>query len=153
MASYRDRESEQLGPFEWTRELTINLIELYKGYPCLWNPNHPYYRNRKINFAAYKAIASKLVDYNNEITVDEIRKRIQTLRCQYRRETKAEREHYQDSDRGPDCVFVPKLWCYKYLRFWSGDDPYVDPNLCPDLETDNQKVRILCRAQPFYILL
>ena len=138
MSELRDPK-QKLGPFEFGRKLTLALIQLYRESPCLWDKTHRHYKNTKVTFDAIQAIKNKLCLYNPEITENEIRRRIKTLRGQYRRELNAEEEDAQKSDRRPDDVFEPKLWCYKHLKFLSGEEADIQNNFLDDLQNCNTK--------------
>ena len=40
--------------FEWTKTLTLQLIELYRDWPCLWKVKCDLYRNRNEKCKAYE---------------------------------------------------------------------------------------------------
>ena len=101
---------------EWKREETRSLIESYQHYPCLWNVKLKDYKNRDICDTAMKKLREEMVLVNDKITKEDIRKKIHTLRGQYKREQKAQRES-RKSGTGTDDLYVPKLWCFDLLHF------------------------------------
>lgn len=44
----------------WTRYQVKLLIELYKKYECLYNPNSPLYRNKYSRMEALESIAEQM---------------------------------------------------------------------------------------------
>ena len=71
---------------EWSRETAINLIEIYKQYPCLWNPGDSQYFNKIKKEDAWKEISEQL-----NIPQDECRKTILSLLACFRKEKKKEK--------------------------------------------------------------
>ena len=152
MAYHQDRKMADYS-FEWTRKLTLALIELYREEPFLWDPTHEDYKNRNLKFKTYKRIADRLRVYYPACNQDEVRKRIQSLRCQHRREMKLEKEHAINPDVGDDDVYHPKLWCYQHLKFLNGEE--IDAETKFYYELQMEQVRILelsltADIMPFY---
>jgi len=45
---------------EWSNDEVIEFLQLYEGYPQIWNSRHPDHRNRNIVHDAWKEIENKL---------------------------------------------------------------------------------------------
>ena len=107
---------------KWTREGTRHLIDLYKEEPCLWNVKTVEYRNRDRKATALQKIAEHMNKSGWSFSEDELRKKIDTLRNQYRRERR-NLQQTKKSGAAADNVYVPRLWCYDALSFFNdGDD-------------------------------
>ena len=111
---------------KWTREATRHLIDLYREEPCLWNTTTVEYRNRHRKATALQIIAKHMNNSGCSFSGEEVRKQIDTLRNQYRREQR----HLQQSVKSgaaADDVDMPCPWCYDALSFLNdGDDPRPD---------------------------
>ena len=70
----------------WSRQETIQLIDLYRQYPCLWNVKSDKYKDRGKRVAALMAIAEELRKTCAAIITGDIKWKIETLRTQHRRE-------------------------------------------------------------------
>lgn len=64
--------------FEWSSNMTFQLIKMYHNFPALWNPNHEQYNTRTIRDTAIDNMAAKF-----GTTVEEIKRKIHNLRNQY----------------------------------------------------------------------
>ena len=71
---------------KWTREATRLLIELYREEQCLWNVMTVVYRNRDKKSASLRRIAEHMSGTGVSFSVENVRKKIDTLRNQHRRE-------------------------------------------------------------------
>ncbi|XP_076037095.1 uncharacterized protein LOC143022656 [Oratosquilla oratoria] len=100
----------------WSKALTSTLIDLYRKNPCLWNVKLKCYKNRDKRITAVKAIAAEMREHGTSVTTDDIKKKIDTLRNQYRRECKKVKNSLK-SGAGSDDICVPKLWCFYDLIF------------------------------------
>jgi len=95
---------------KWSKEKIINLIQLYEDASCLWNAKSPDYKNKIKRTDAFIDIANKL---NAE--EQEVRKKIESLLTQYRREKKA---LILKSGMSSDDIKTP-WYAYKYFHFLS----------------------------------
>ena len=81
------------------------------------------YRNRDKKATALQKIAEHMNNGGELFSAKDIKKKIDTLRNQHRRE----RRQFQKSVKsgtGADDVYIPRLWCYDALSFLNdGDDP------------------------------
>nr|XP_022902412.1 uncharacterized protein LOC111415123 [Onthophagus taurus] len=104
-----------MSTFNWPRELTLKLINVYREQPVLYNPNHPNYKNTAKRFAAIMEIRRQLKsvfpDYKTD--ANEIRKKIHGIRTQYIKEKKM---------RMLSKKYRRTLWCYERLQFLDNID-------------------------------
>ncbi|XP_019893712.2 uncharacterized protein LOC101891538 [Musca domestica] len=94
----------------WTKDMVEYLINRYRQHENLYNTKNPYYMDRPKRFNSMLAICKELKRYNQNLTVDDVKKKIHTLRSQYVKEL---RDIYL-SQRD---VVEPKLWCFEQMEF------------------------------------
>ena len=99
----------------WTKEETTTLIDALKEFPCLYNVKSGDYKNRSLRDDAMKQIWEKVKCLNERMTMEDIRKKINTLKGQFRKEIRA-LTLSKKSGCGED-VYTPKLWCFNLLFF------------------------------------
>ncbi|PIO10626.1 hypothetical protein AB205_0154770 [Aquarana catesbeiana] len=94
------------------------FIDMFRELPCLWQINHPEYKNQTKRKAALDNLLQfvKTVIPTADITYLKIL--IGGLRSTYLREHKK----VQDSQRSgaTDAIYVPRLWYYDRLHFLTG---------------------------------
>lgn len=103
----------------WSKELTTDFINKYRGYPCLWKIKSEEYKNRSLRDEAYRQIANfcksrGFPEANREFVV----RKIQSLRGSFRKEYK---KYCKTSKK---CF--PSLWYYDLLLFTKDQDPTMD---------------------------
>lgn len=67
----------------WSKELVIELIEMLKAAPALWDIQSKEYRDRNLKFDEMSKIASHF-----KTNVDEVSRKIKSLKTQFSRERK-----------------------------------------------------------------
>ena len=100
-------------PAQWTRALCSLLIEEWRIQPCLWQIKSAEYKDRNVRSLALIHLKEVL---HSQFTIEDIKKKLHTLRCQYRKE-KQLFEKSTKSGAGTSDVYIPKLWCYNNLHF------------------------------------
>ncbi|KAF2364780.1 MADF domain [Trinorchestia longiramus] len=112
---------------EWSKDHSRMFIRLYEKHPCLWKLKSETYKDRSAKSRAYKDIIEQMSSVVPGISVPIIKRKINTLRGQFRREVRlmlASRETALTSDE----LYHPKLWCYKDLLFLNeGGDDFREP--------------------------
>ncbi|PIO12113.1 hypothetical protein AB205_0043010 [Aquarana catesbeiana] len=97
------------------------FIDMFRELPCLWEINHPEYKNQTKRKAALNQLLEfvKMVIPMEDITYLKIL--IGGLRSTYLREHKK----VQDSQRSgaADYIYVPRLWYYDRLHFLCQTEP------------------------------
>lgn len=68
---------------DWTNQHSLLLIHEYRKYPVLWNSRHKYHFNKNRKQDAWQNIASVC-----RASVEEVRKKMQSLLGSFRREKK-----------------------------------------------------------------
>lgn len=94
-----------------SRHITMLLIRYYKSHPCMWNPQNEAYKDRKSKTLAILDIIEKLKPYIPDLTPDSVKRKINTIRSQFRRQLR-------QGEKDPN--FKPNLWCYDQLQFLIG---------------------------------
>lgn len=120
----------------WSIEKTISLIQAYEMHPLLWNPRDKLYKNKYKRNDAITEIASLV-----ECSVLEVKKKLESVLSQYRREKKnVTKSGMATSDR------KKPWWGLKYLRFL---DVKYTPNhtissgaISESTEVDNTEIEI-----------
>ncbi|PIO27209.1 hypothetical protein AB205_0185610 [Aquarana catesbeiana] len=94
------------------------FIDMFRELPCLWEINHPEYKNQTKRKAALDQLLEfvKTVIPTADITYLKIL--IGGLRSTYLREHK--KVHDSQRSRAADDIYVPRLWYYDRLHFLAG---------------------------------
>jgi len=96
------------------KEYLRQFIEKFESLSQLWNQKDPSYTNKKARnrgFDQLKEIYSKI---KPNCTRDNVKRKINTLRCNYRKELR--KIEYSKSG---DCVYKPSSWVFYCLQFLS----------------------------------
>lgn len=70
------------------RRIVKEFLETYKFLPCLWDPKDKFYLNKDARSQALEILVDKYRIIDSEATVDLIKKRLENMRCAYKREYK-----------------------------------------------------------------
>ncbi|XP_061724622.1 bromodomain-containing protein 4-like [Cydia pomonella] len=98
------------------KQLIVEVLELYKGFPCLWDSSHELYCNKDARSQALQIILDKWKTGYPQATTEEVKKKLEHLRAAYRRERKKV-ESSKSTGAGLGDVYTPSLWYYPYLTF------------------------------------
>lgn len=93
-----------------------SFIEIYEGLPLLWNTSDPDYKNKIKRNAALTKLLSIYEKIKPGATISDVRRKINTLRSNYRKELK----RIEDSKRsgaGSEDVYSPTSWVFHALKF------------------------------------
>ena len=97
---------------KWLQTEMILLLELYHGFPILWNVHSTDYKKRNVRMVFLKKIQEGLSTSIPTITIEDIKEKIHNLRTQYQKE----RTKIRSSSRnrvGLEDVYKPRLWFYE----------------------------------------
>ena len=77
---------------EWTRQATGSFINLLQEYPCLWKVKSQHYKNKNLRSLALEKILleMKQMECMRDVNIENLKRKINTLRSQYRKEKKLE---------------------------------------------------------------
>lgn len=92
---------------KWSREHTEILIDSYRKCRCLYDPQHPDYKNITKRLLVYRYLQNVLRKYEMQVSTDEIRKKIKNLRNQL---TTHLLKNKKSNTNSP-------LWCFNNLKF------------------------------------
>ena len=106
---------------EWSRDHTERLIELYRDAPCLWKVKSKEYKDRVVRVQALERINEEMKTIDSSMTIEKIRKKIHTLRNQFRGEIKKMND-VMKSGAGAEDSFTSRLWCFQLLSFLKDGD-------------------------------
>lgn len=91
------------------------FIELYRAYPCLWKVKDDSYANKRSRDEAYGELLKFYQKTVPSATVDTVKKKINNLRCAFRKELKKVKQ--QKSGSSGDDAYTPSLWYFDLLLF------------------------------------
>ncbi|PIO25088.1 hypothetical protein AB205_0004010 [Aquarana catesbeiana] len=94
------------------------FIDMFRELPCLWEINHPHYRNQTKRKAALDQLLEIVKQVIPTADITYLKILIGGLRSTYVRE----RQKVQDSQRSGavDDIYVPRMWYYDRLHFLAG---------------------------------
>lgn len=101
--------------FKWNDQNTLLFLENFKNYQCLWNHKIDEYKDRTMRVNSIKSLIS---DLNLEITEEDIKNKIKTIRTRYTTELTKIKQSTK-SGCSSDDVYVPTLYWFKNAEFWS----------------------------------
>ena len=121
---------------QWNRHLVSLLIENFRAHPCLWKVKHKDYKNKTLRLQALRQIKSVLSVFVPNLTEELLRKKIDGIRGQFRRELK-NKINSKKSGAGTADLYVPKLWFFDDLSFLIEGDSITEPISTLTIETSN----------------
>lgn len=71
---------------KWSGKQVIDFLNLFQNYPCLWDVSSKEYLNRNLKEAAYSELLENLKETGMPTTVDQVKKKIKSLRDTFRKE-------------------------------------------------------------------
>ncbi|CAH0562746.1 unnamed protein product [Brassicogethes aeneus] len=124
--------------YDWSRDATSCLIQLYEQHPCLYLPTHKEYHNRNTRNKALRSITFEFNKKNStDVTADELKKKIHGVRTQFLSERQKIKKS-EVSGASLDEIYKPKLWCFDQLGFLQQGSELVstgESNLTIPLQT------------------
>lgn len=100
----------------WNKEQTTTFIDLYRQYPCLYDPRDKDYTKRDIRHMALIEMCKAMGTHKPNIQPSEVKQKIRTLRNQYSKEKSTLMKSLKKENSDP---YIPKLWCFNDLAFLS----------------------------------
>lgn len=114
--------SERLGDLRGlSREFLTEFIEIYKGYPCLWQVKCKDYSNKQKKGVAYEKLIEKLRELDSDANKESVIKKINSIRTCFRKEYRKVIAS-EKSGAGATDIYVPTLWYYDLLLFLMEQD-------------------------------
>jgi len=99
---------------EWSQDKTLELIELYRLRPILWNCKLNDYKNRNKRQDTFNEIATLM-----NIDKDEVERKIKNLSSHFARESKRVREEKVANTKSGSgaAIYDGKWFAYKSMEF------------------------------------
>ena len=101
---------------EWPRDHTERLFELYRDAPCLWKVKSKEEKDRVVRVKSLVRINEEMKTIDSSMTIAKMRKKIHTLRNQFRSEIN-KMNNVMKSGAGAEDSFTSWLWCFQLLSF------------------------------------
>ena len=71
---------------EWLREEGISLLDMYHGFPALWNVHSSDYKKHNIRIIFLRKIQEGLLTTIPSIIIEDIKEKLHKLRTKYQKE-------------------------------------------------------------------
>ena len=120
-------------------EFWREFIHLYRSLPATWKIKSDLYKNRILKQECYEQLTNKLkeIDPLADInTTKKKKKKINTLRSNYRRELKKVMAS-QKSGAGTDDIYLPSVWYFDELEFLRDHEMQISGTLTMDEESND----------------
>ncbi|XP_011871768.1 PREDICTED: uncharacterized protein LOC105564173 [Vollenhovia emeryi] len=118
---------------EWDQETCIQLINEYRKKEVLWNPRDPAYYNKLKKEDAWKELREKFGK-----SIEELKKKIDSLKGSYRRE-KTRAKTSMGTGKGRHEMYKSKWFAYESLQFLEDkDEPRRTPSNLQTVSDDEK---------------
>lgn len=98
------------------KQFFLEFIEFYQTFPALWDTFSKDYCDRKLKNDQYTILLEKYKEWDPEATQEDMKKKINTLRTNYRREVKRLSQQNK-SGAGAEDSTEPNLYYFKAMDF------------------------------------
>ncbi|GFO50157.1 hypothetical protein PoB_007666200 [Plakobranchus ocellatus] len=105
-----------MAPCKEEKKFLLELIDMYRSLPALWQIKSKEYSDRQTKDSAYETLLHKYREYYKEGTKDELKKKLNALRTNFRKELKKINDS-QKSGAGTAEVYESSQWCFNALLF------------------------------------
>lgn len=99
------------------RKILQEFIEIYRSETSLWKVKSCHYNNKTIKNMAYRKLLSKLRELYPDADIDLVKKKINALRTNFRKELRKVEASRERSKQTGETVYVPSLWYYELFQF------------------------------------
>lgn len=111
------------------KDVLLSFIENYRELPILWDVTLKQYSDKNKRNQAYEKLLAIYKQINKNATIQDVKRKINSLRTNYRKERKKV-EGSQKSGAGTDEIYEPKCWTFKELSFLNESSvSYVAPSV------------------------
>nr|CAI5823868.1 unnamed protein product [Callosobruchus analis] len=100
----------------YSHELLTEFIEYFRDNPCLWKITSDDYKDKNMKFQAYNKLLEITPKVERDVTIDNIKKKINSLRAVYRKEHKKLRDSMR-TGLATNQVYASNLGYYSQLEF------------------------------------
>lgn len=101
---------------ESEKQFLIQLIEVYRNLPALWQIKSDDYHNRNKKIECYKVLFSKYQEFYKDQSMEDLKKKINALRTNFRNELR-KIEKSARSGAGTDEVYESTAWFMAPMQF------------------------------------
>ena len=126
-------------PPEWPKNNVIVLILGVRSHSNLWNVFDKTYKDRVKKESAWEEIKQELNEEGNNYTIEELKKKWNILRTQYRKEQKLV-INSKKSGSGTNDLYVPKFAYFEDLQFLNDGEIQRDSITSMDHDKENNSV-------------
>ena len=102
------------------RNFILDWIESYRELPALWKVDSKEYRDRNQKNVAYDVLLAKYQEKYPAATKEDVKRKINSLRTNYRKELKKTRDSAQTCD-----MYESTLWYFDSMSFLEDQEPPV----------------------------
>jgi hypothetical protein len=95
---------------DWQRITLQDLIDSYKSQENLYNTKHPLYYNKQARSKGMDEVLNAVRKTRPTTTLEEISKKIQTLRTQFSQEFAKIEKSYALGDES--LIYMPRVWWF-----------------------------------------
>ncbi|KAM7360524.1 uncharacterized protein ACRADG_005922 [Cochliomyia hominivorax] len=127
MHDYYIKNNKQLF---WNRNMIATFIENFKEYECLYNRQHPDYKNQIVKSDALQMILHKLQAFLPNLQLKDVQEKLKAIYKQFATEVSL-----VDEAEALGHTYEPKLWCYNQLNFLR---QYIDSTRKEDNASNNK---------------
>lgn len=127
---------------ECCEQQSCDFVSKYKDLKCLWDIRCKDYSNRDKKKDAYSELLVVYKLIKPEVSIDDVKKKINTLRSNFRKELKKIHDSKR-SGAGADDIYQPSSWLLEELAFLADLEKPVDSISSINDDTNNDKVRSL----------
>ncbi|KAJ0170296.1 hypothetical protein K1T71_014224 [Dendrolimus kikuchii] len=119
------------------RKFLIEIIQLYRSLPVLWNVNIKEYHDRQKKNNAYNILLRKYRQMYPEATKEDVKKKFNSLRTNYRKELKKYHEWTNSGNKGE---YQPSSWYFEEMSFL--EEQHCDSNLSNIIDNIEREDRV-----------
>lgn len=122
----------------------VEVLGLYRTLPELWKIKSDDYSNRAKKAAAYEVLLTKYQEYFKSATLEDLKKKLNTLRTNFRNELR-KIERNSRSGAGTDDLYESQAWFMEAMLFLKDQEtPAQSRNTFPVTSSDaNDEPRTL----------
>lgn len=121
-----------------SRDFWYEFIQLYKGFPCLWDVKDPSYVRRDLKKEAYDVLVAKVHEIDTTANLDTVKRKIDSFRTAFRREEKKVIMSMHSGATDEE-IYTPTLWYYRELEEFLGNNTEEQRNLIISRATFNNE--------------
>jgi hypothetical protein len=103
----------------------------------VWKVKSELYKNRNLKSEGYEAMVRKLKEMDSNANRETVKKRINGLRTNYRRELNTIKES-KKSEAGTNDIYIPTLWYFKEIDFLRHQETAAECTSTMDSDEEEQ---------------